>query len=275
MRRHRGAVLAAAALVVAALAGCAASPVTAPDLPAGGSYQQVRPDGSPSFSASFGGSKLDTSVWDTCYPYANQPSAGCTNFGNPIEAEWYLPGQVQVSSGLLRLTAQRQQTDGLASDGSKRSYACRSGMVTSYPGLKLKYGFLQVQAKLPHAAGLWSGLWLAPASFGWPPEMDLIESWGVADKTATSFHPSPASLPAPSKPVPVAATRGWQTYSLYWTKTRMEFFVGSTRVLTITQHVPQQQMYLIADLADTSPVTPGTCSGELDVRSVKYWQLAS
>jgi beta-glucanase (GH16 family) len=259
-----------AATSPAATSAASPSPTASPTPPADAAYQAVLPQGPPSFAATFGESQLDPSLWGTCYPGAN-PAVGCTNFGNSMEAEWYLPSEDQISGGMLRLIAQREPTAGLAKDGSPETYGCRSGMVTTYPGFHFQYGFLQVEAKIPHAAGLWSALWLAAANLQWPPEMDMIESWGVDAESAAFFHASSGGYVKGL--VPVSLTSDWQTFSLYWTSSEMEFFVGTTKIMTITSNVPQQAMYFIANVAEYQPAAPGNCTGELDLRSLKYWNL--
>jgi beta-glucanase (GH16 family) len=235
------------------------------------------PKGKPAFSATFPrGSKLNTKVWSTCYPGAN-PRVGCTNFGNQQEREWYLPGQVQIYGGTLHLVAKRETTDGITASGGKKVYYCRSGMITSYPSLKIKYGFLQVVAKIPHAAGLWPALWLAAANLKYPPEVDFLESWGVKTETAVFLHPAPSSAFVRSRDralVPVGWTTGWQTYSIRWTSSRLTYYVGSDAVLTVTKNVPHQLMYFVANVAQNLPVTKGTCDGQMQIRSVKYWKQA-
>ena len=54
----------------------------------------------------------------------------------------------------------------------------------------------------------------------------------------------------------------------------MEIFVGTTNIMTITSNVPQQEMYFIANVAENQPPAPGNCTGELDIRSLKYWKLS-
>jgi beta-glucanase (GH16 family) len=224
----------------------------------------------PAFDATFGGSKLNTKVWDTCYPKLANYNHGCTNWGNSMEAEWYLASQVKVSGGVVRLIARRERTVGATSTGARKVYGCRSGMITSYPGFKFEYGFVQVVAKIPHANGLWPALWLAAADGKYPPEMDMLESWGVNTLTASFFHPVNGKRSrAEYSP---ALTRGWQTYSLSWTRTRIRYYVGSRLVLTITKKVPHQRMYFIANVAEYLPAKAGRCSGQLDIRSVKIWK---
>jgi beta-glucanase (GH16 family) len=196
---------------------------------------------------------------------------GCTNFGN-AEYEWYLPSQDQVSGGVLRLIAQQEQTAGLAEDGSPQTYGCRSGMVTTYPGFQFQYGFLQVVAKVPHDPGLWTGLWLAAANLQWPPEVDMLESWGIDHESEAFYHPYPSGYIEDL--VPLSLTSDWQTFSVYWTSSELEIFVGTTLIMMVTSNVPQQAMYFIADVAEYEQPAPGNCTGELDIQSLKYWKLS-
>src|SRR5262249_1844824 len=119
------------------------------------------PRGKPVFSATFRGTHLNTKIWDTCYPKLKSYNGGGSNWGNPEEAEWYQPSQVKVSGGSVRLVAQRTRTVGTTSTGARKVYGCRSGMITSYPGFKFEYGFVQIVASIPHGRGLWPALWMA------------------------------------------------------------------------------------------------------------------
>jgi beta-glucanase (GH16 family) len=226
------------------------------------------PSGRPALNATFRGSRLNSKIWDTCYPLDSQ--RGCTNFGNAMEAEWYLRSQVRVSGGVVHLVARRARTVGTTKTGARKVYGCRSGMITSYPGFKFRYGFVQVVANIPHANGLWPALWLAAANGKYPPEIDMLESWGVNHETASFLHPvSGNQIRAKYSP---ALTRGWQTYSLSWTRTRLRYYVGSELVLNIKRKVPHQQMYFLANLAEYLPAKRGYCSGQLEIRSVKIWK---
>ena len=66
---------------------------------------------------------------------------------------------------------------------------------------------------------------------------------------------------------------GWHTFSLNWTPTRMTWFADGREVFVITKRVPHQPMYLIANVADYDMSLPGSCSGEMAIRSVQVWQL--
>jgi beta-glucanase (GH16 family) len=226
------------------------------------------PSGKPEFSATFAGTKLDTKVWDTCYPLLSQ--SGCTNFGNKDEYEWYVPSQVQVGGGYLKLVAKRLAIKGKAANGASKEYYCRSGMVTSFPGFKFQYGFVQVVADVPHAAGLWPALWLAAANGQWPPEIDMLESWGVNQEEAAFFHPVGNNWSKGN--IPLSLTQGWQTYSLRWTSSQLTYYVGNQVVLTVTTRVPERRMYLIANVAEYVQPQAGNCTGTMLIKSVKVWK---
>jgi beta-glucanase (GH16 family) len=267
-----GAVAVATAVVPAALPAFAAQASAATAVHAApGAAQAVRPPrGKPEFDATFRGRRLNTKTWATCYWWGGPK--GCKNFPrkHSREYEWYLGKQVRVSRGVVHLVAQRKKTDGLSSTGKPQVYACRSGMLTTYPSFKFEYGFVQVVANITHANGLWPALWLDAVSPKSRTEIDMVESWGVKAQTASFFHSATGSTA--SAHYPPALTRGWKTYSLSWTKSRLSFYVGSRRVLTVRKNVPHQLMYFIADLAEYQPVHRGNCSGQLMIRSVKVWK---
>ncbi len=224
------------------------------------------PRGKPEFSATFPGAHLNTKVWDTCYPEASQ--TGCTNFGNK-EYEWYLPSQVKVGGGHLTLIATRRSVEGTAANGTAKTYYCQSGMVTSYPGFKFQYGFVQVVADVPHATGLWPALWLAAANRKSTPEIDMLESWGVSQLTGSFFHAANSRARTTYSP---NLTRGWHTYSLSWTRAKLTFYVDSRTVLTVTKDVPRQQMFFLANIAEYQPAKAGDCTGQMLIKSVKVWK---
>ena len=76
-------------------------------------------------------------------------------------AQWYLPDNVSVEGGVLRLKARRDQVRG--SDGA--SYPYTSGMVTTgrseddqaqQPRFGFRYGRVEVRMRMPEGKGLWS-----------------------------------------------------------------------------------------------------------------------
>jgi beta-glucanase (GH16 family) len=222
------------------------------------------------FSTDFPGNSLDTSTWDECYPWSPS-SLGCSNFGNSDEREWYLPSQVHVGNGALALVAQRTPTEGTDVNGSPKMYTCRSGMVTTYPSVSFKYGFVQVVARLPFGAGLWPAIWLVPENGSWPPEIDIVEHWGTELTSRATLHYSKQNKQQRGTVTFPDADKGWHTYTLYWTQSSISVYYDSQLALTTTTNVPQLAMYLLLDLADNSN-SPGSCSGTMYVKSVNIWE---
>jgi len=221
------------------------------------------------FDATFTGSQLNTQVWDTCFPWA---SSGCTNFGNTDDPdlEWYQAPQDQVGGGALHLVAQREPTAGLNEQGAGKEYACRSGMVTTYPSLRFEYGYVQVTAQIPFGKGLWPAFWLAAANDKWPPEVDMLEHWGSQATGSVYLHPLTGARQGGSVTMPSLAT-GWHTFGLYWSKTTLAWYYDGVQVFSTSVGVPQQDMYFIANLADDN-TSAGSCSGSLLIKSVEVWQ---
>ncbi|HXP56493.1 MAG TPA: glycoside hydrolase family 16 protein [Streptosporangiaceae bacterium] len=218
------------------------------------------------FDGEFGGSSLNTSQWDTCYPSDDQ--SGCTNSGNNNEFEWYQPSQISVSGGTLNLTAASESTQG--SDGN--TYPCRSGMVTTGGSFNFQYGYVQVEAKLPMSSGLWPALWLNPSNGDWPPEIDIMEHWSTYDYYGAYLHSSAGPI-VENDHVDLADSTGWHTFSVLWQPNEIIWYLDGQQVLTSTQYVPQQAMYFIANVANSTN-GPG-CNGTMQISSVKVWQQHS
>lgn len=224
------------------------------------------------FNADFSGTRLNTSIWDTCYPWA--PSAGCTNFGNGNEDEWYLPSQDRVYNGVLSLVAQHIPTKGQNVHGKPKEYICRSGMVTSYPGLRFEYGIVQVVARIPSTAGLWSALWLEPVDLDPLPEIDILERWGSPDAhIGLYFHPAGAPRVGGRAGNPNLAT-AWNTFTLDWTPSSLTWFINGNDELSTSSYIPHQTMYLIANVANYNLQSADSCNGVMLIRSIKVWQPA-
>jgi beta-glucanase (GH16 family) len=223
------------------------------------------------FNQGFSGTKLNTKVWSTCYWWA-APGAGCTNTGNSSEEkEWYLPSQDQVSGGELHLVAKREVTDGTNANGKLEKFYCRSGMVTTSKSFNFEYGFAQLVVRVPYGSGLWPALWLAASNHDWPPEVDLLEHWDSQTNAGVYLHPTDGVRQGGRVNLPSNFSEGWHSVTLSWTKTRITWYLDDHQVFSTTKDLPQQKMYLVMNVADTSTAA-GACNGTMLVKSVKVWQ---
>ena len=224
------------------------------------------------FSATFPGTQLDTNVWDTCSVWFN-PATGCTNFGNPQEEEWYLPGQDQVSDGVLHLVATETPTLGTDSSGAPKTYPYTSGMVTTRPSFQFTYGYVQIVATIPGGTGTWPALWLVAADNSWPPEIDIMENWGSTNTVSDTVHWGSSQDPQQQSTQVTSSTdltNGWHTYGLAWEPGSLTWYLDGKVVDTFTgSNVPSQAMYLIANLAIDGPAASGA---SFNIQSVQIWQ---
>ncbi|MGB9111902.1 MAG: glycoside hydrolase family 16 protein [Acidimicrobiales bacterium] len=224
------------------------------------------------FSATFTGSQLNSSAWQTCYPGYTQ-GQGCTNFGNAQEEEWYLPSQVQVSNGALHLVASETPTAGWNSSQTPVTYPYASGMVTTFQSFQFTYGYVQIVARIPGGTGTWPALWLLPANESWPPEIDIMENWGSLHTVRETTHwPSPGGQEYQSfaTTTPSDLTAGWHTYALLWSPGSLTWYLdGNVVARYLGSNVPSQPMYLLANLAIDGAAAQ---TSSFDIQSVQVYQ---
>jgi beta-glucanase (GH16 family) len=217
--------------------------------------QASPPPGNVLLNATFDDGKLDRTIWNTCHWWADR---GCTIATNN-ELEWYVPGQVAVADGALRLTADWEPIRG--SDG--RLYEFRSGMVTTGPPpmqedepakLAFTYGSVEARLRIPAGRGLWPAVWLLPASRESLPEIDMLEATGQNPAVMDMYlHPKDQRVAPPHKEYRVRGpnlAEDWHTIRLDWSAGRLDFFVDGLRVWRVTgRHVPAEPMYVVLNLA--------------------------
>ncbi len=201
----------------------------------------------------FDGPALDGDRWNTCHWWDD---GGCTIATND-ELQWYLPEQVEVRDGVLRMTADAEEAVG--ADGEVFPY--RSGMVTTGPPtytgtsrFAFTYGRVEARVRVPAGAGLWAALWMLPDTREARPEIDLLEVLGDRPREVLTFlHPAdPAQAPVGSTAT-VAAPEGfldWRTVRLDWEPGRLRWWVDGELAWTRSgPDVPAEPMYLVANLA--------------------------
>lgn len=224
------------------------------------------------FSATFGGTQLNTSVWETCYPWFRL-GGGCTNFGNSQEREWYLPSQAQVSNGALHLVATETPTIGWNSSGAPVTYPYASGMVTTFSSFHFTYGYIQIVARIPGGTGTWPALWLLPENESWPPEIDIMENYGSIHVVRDTVHwesPNGPEYQTFAVTSPNNLTVGWHTYGLLWTPTSLTWYLDGNAVANYSgSNVPNQPMYFLANLAINGAAAQ---TSSFDIQSVQVWE---
>ncbi len=235
------------------------------------------------FSDDFDGSAINTGNWTTCYWWDDN---GCTIATNN-ELEWYQPGNVVVSNGTLKLTAQKQTVTG--SDG--KTYDYTSGVVTSGRAkwqdsasdkFAFQYGYAEIRAKMPAGKGLWPSFWMLSADQDWPPEIDAMTMIGQSPNVANfavSYGTDGSQTSAWTGP---DFTAGWHTFGVDWQPDKMVWYVDGVERWRITDpaHIPAEPMYLVLNLAvggdwPGSPDRHTAFPSAFEVDYVKVWDSAS
>ena len=182
-----------------------------------------------------------------------------------------MPTQDRMANGALALVAQRRRTRGENRQAKPVTYECRSGMVTTYPSFRFKYGYIQIVARIPYGFGLWPALWLAAANLKWPPEIDIMEHWASSPRVDQFFHPV-GHTQFFGRAHPGNMSFGWHSFSLLWSPSKLVWFIDGHEELTVAQDIPDIPMYLIANVADKQVLANQGCDGSMLIRSVKVWQ---
>ena len=103
-----------------------------------------------------------------------------------------------------------------------------------------------------------------------------MEHWGSDQKAKVYDHAT--GVPTLGGPVTTRAnlSDGWHTFSLLWTKTGITWYIDGVAVFAVTNNVPNQPMFFLANLAITDAYQPlqlpSSCTTSLSIRSVKIWQ---
>ncbi len=198
---------------------------------------------SPNWSDEFTGTTVDTVRWERL----NRRDS----FNN--EKQYYLPAQVTVGNGNLRITATNQPFDGKA---------YRSGLVRTYA--EQTYGRWDVRASLPSTQGMWPAIWLLPRNVNWPigGEIDIMENRGNAPTivgSAYHYGPSVAGHQYISRDfaysvngTPVSFQNSMHTYSVEWDPSRIRYIIDGVPHYTFYRNaapISSSPMSLILNLA--------------------------
>jgi hypothetical protein len=182
----------------------------------------------------FDGTQLNAELWNTQFHWGNT---------NPPELEQYIPDALQVHSGTLSITANKN---------SKGGMPYTSGVITSFDRFYFQYGYVEIRAKLPKGRGLWPALWLLAQNQS-ADEIDIMELLGDDPKTIyTTLHYRQGNQPTSKLDARIQGqdfSEGYHTYAVDWEWDRIVWYIDGREVFRVNDHIPHTPMYVIADLA--------------------------
>ncbi len=181
----------------------------------------------------FEGTEVDTAKWRV------ENDAPAKN----AELEYYSPDEVYIENGCLVLRSQERIMGG-------RNYT--SGSVDTAKRFSVRYGRIEIRAKLPKGQGIWPAHWLLPDDWSWPPEIDIMELLGRDTRTVyMTYH---------SKVMGEHITEGGQfngpdfsedfhTFALEWKPNDIRWYVDGVERFHVYKHVSHQPMMIILNTA--------------------------
>ena len=199
-------------------------------------------------------------LWRPDYGYQGSQGAGSYTLASNNELEIYTSPYFRDHNGDFAESPFVSNADGTLSILAKPStnseifgYNYTSGLITTKQTFAQTYGYFEMRANLPHAAGAWPAFWLLPADGSWPPELDVMETlsadpnatFTTAHSNATGAHTSQGAMAF----VPDTSD-GFHTYGVLWTPTDLTWYVDKLAVFhTTTPTDMNKPMFMLANMA--------------------------
>jgi len=224
------------------------------------------------FNDEFDGNALDTTKWRTCYDW------GCLLATNN-ELQCYVPENVVVGEGLVRLKAERRSVPCMV-DGQARTQEYASGMISSDPAYTFTYGYVEIRSKGIQGKGLWPALWMIPHHHRWPPEFDILELLGDSANVARFNYWYGDGTQSPSKYTGPDFSADWHIFGMYWGSDAIRYYVDGEEqgeAFTDTANITDVPEYFVANLAvgGNWPGAPNAATvfpNYYEIDYVRIWQ---
>jgi beta-glucanase (GH16 family) len=186
------------------------------------------------FSDEFVGPRFDAKRWATSLPWGNT---------NRNEQQYYTADALSQSGGVLAITASKRPAGG-------KPYT--SGVISTSKRFLFTYGYTEIRAQVPAGNGLWSAFWVVSPQPGSNEEVDVMEvlgsdpSLGYAVLHYGTMADKGKSLSTYRDP---DFSTGFHTFAVDWEPESMVWYVDGVERYRVSQNIPKDRMYLIANLA--------------------------
>jgi len=199
-------------------------------------------------------------TWSDDFDYSGLPDPKKWTYEEGLvrnnEAQYYASHRLQnseVKNGELTITANKEEYKG-------SHYT--SASITTQDRFAFQYGRAEIYAKLPQARGTWPAFWMLGTDVNqvsWPAcgEVDVMEHVGFMPPTIYGTgHMQGADHKLHSQGGTTSLAdngSGWHLYAIEWSKTKIDFFVDSTKYFTYANNENNwtfdHPFYLILNLA--------------------------
>ncbi len=210
-------------------------------------YRQV-------FSEEFQSRSLSSSNWQSRYRWGawwtinNEQQFYVDNLNEPNFGH----SPFEFDGENLTITATRTPSHLLGKANSKNYL---SGTLTTYGKFKMRYGYVEMRARLPRGKGLWPAFWLLHNQEGGTrPEIDVVEMLGdTSNKVYQTYHyydnGSLRSTPS-YQHWGSDFSQDFHTFGMKWEPGRITWYVDGTATNSFSDsNVAAEEMYLLVNLA--------------------------
>lgn len=230
--------------------------------------------GEGTWNTNFGGNLKDAWAYTLVSNGERQAYVDANFQGRAEEAMGINP--FSVSGGVATITASE-----LTSEQSYAAYGAThaSGMLNTLGSFSQKYGYFEMRAEMPVAAGAWPAFWLLPSPYepgmeadimeglGATPNVDYRRAYGGEGGSETQYDNALKLNPA-----------GFHTYGMLWTEQTVSFYYDGVKVLEgATPSTWTSPMSLIINLAVGGwggEPDPGAFPASLKIDYVRVYDLA-
>lgn len=208
-----------------------------PNAPYGINTENSDTDWRLAFEDEFDQGELDPSVWNIGYGWGRQHSGW----------EYVRDEDVWVDDENDRLVLQADYNESHGPvDGDEPPHHWYGGGVNTRDNVYQKQGYWEARIRLPEIVkGITPAFWAKPNTEEFPPEMDVMEHFSVANKTWSAIHWARNGIP------PSDSKDGLQTeysaythddnprenfvvYGAHWQDDRTEFYIDGNRYHTVS-----------------------------------------
>jgi beta-glucanase (GH16 family) len=149
-----------------------------------------------------------------------------------------------VNGGVLAITAAPTPA---AIRPRIKNYAYTSGLITSQPSFSQIYGYFEMRAELPPGRGLWPAFWLLPTDQSWPPEIDVVESFGDPTEIFVTAH---STVEKPKGGKTQIAGNAFHVFAVSWDQRQLIWYIDGREIDKETTPADMRKpMYMLANLA--------------------------
>lgn len=181
------------------------------------------------WSDEFEGSAINSENW--FFQSGDGTDEGIPGWGNN-ELQYYLPDSAEISDGMLRITARKEQVG---------PFNYTSARIITRDRVAVRYGRIEARMRLPAGQGLWPAFWMMPqdsvyGTWAASGELDIMEAINPGASGGNHIYgtihyggPFPNNVFSGERYlVATDVTAEFHTYAVEWDPTEIRWYVDDT-----------------------------------------------